>query len=123
MERREINFWTFFFDACYLKRRREARAIIDSSDFVSPEWQKDLLRAHHPIIESRSRTLNGFVRQQTPQSILSLKEERYLRIKGKAIDMLSTLLDDPEMPDLEKSMFKAVLTPPTSIPALKQAFA
>ena len=123
MERREINFWTFFFDACYLKRRREARAIIDSSDFVSPEWQKDLLRAHHPIIESRSRTLNGFVRQRTPQSILSLKEERYLRIKGKAIDMLSTLLDDPEMPDLEKSMFRAVLTPPTSIPALKQAFA
>jgi hypothetical protein len=52
-----------------------------------------------------------------------LKEERYLRIKQRAIDMLSTLLDDPEMPDLEKSMFRAVLTPPTSIPALKQAFA
>src|SRR5260221_9783736 len=92
MERREICWWTTFFDACYLKRRKEARTIIDSDKFTGEPWQKELLRTHHPLIEERSRTLNAFVRQQTPQSNLSLKEERYVRIKQKALAMLPDLL-------------------------------
>ncbi len=123
MERREIGWWTTFFDACYLKRRKEARAIIDSDEFMGEPWHKELLRAHHPLIEHRSRVLNGFVRAQTPASTLSLKEERYVRIKQKALNMLDDLLADPEMPDFERTMFRSVLSPPTSIPALKQAFA
>lgn len=123
MERREIGWWTVFFDACYLKRRKEARSIIDSDEFIGEPWHKELLRTHHPLIEERSRTLNLFVRQQTPNSNLSLKEDRYVRIKQKAIDMLPELLSDPEMSPGEAHAFRTILMPPTKIVGLKQAFA
>jgi hypothetical protein len=123
MERREIAWWSTFFDACFLKRRREARAIIDSDDFAGEPWHKELLRTHHPLIEERSRTLNAFVRAQTPNAFLSLKEDRYVRIKQKALDMLPGLFNDPEMSDIERATFKSVLTPPTTIPSLARAYA
>ncbi len=123
MERREIGFWTTFFDACFLKRRHEARKLIDDPEFVSPEWQKEILRTHHPLIEERSRTLNMFCRQQTPNSNLSLKEERYQRIKKRALDMLPELLADPEMSQGEIVAFKSILTPPTTITGLRRAYA
>lgn len=125
-EMREPTWWSYWFDACYLKRRREARAIIDSADFAGEDWHKALLRTHHPLIEERSRGVNQSVRTDRGiQSLASsdLKDERYLRVKRKAIAMVPELLADPEMPENERIWFSNMLTPPTTIPSLKQAFA
>lgn len=126
-ELREPFWWATFFDASYLMRRRQARAIIDGDDFAGEPWHKELLRTHHPLIEQRSRGVNESVRQQAKQlegwSSLTLKDARYQRIKRKAMDMVPGLLADPEMPEQEKIVFGRVLTPPTAIPGLKQAFA
>lgn len=125
-EMREPSWWSMFFDACYLKRRREARAIIDSPDFAGEEWQKELLRTHHLLIEQRSRGVNQSVRMdrnvQTMAS-MDLNNERYLRVKRKAQAMLPSILGDTEMPTEECDFFSSVLMPPTTIPSLRQAFA
>jgi hypothetical protein len=124
-EMRETGWWATFFDACYLKRRREARSIIDNPDFAGEQWQKELVYSNHPLIEQRSRTLNLFVKQQEKKLGLGAPkpDERYQRIKKKAIDMLPELLADPEMSRGEIVAFTHILTPPTIITALKQAFA
>lgn len=125
-EMREPSWWATWFDAAYLIRRREARNIIDSPDFAGEDWQKELLRTHHPLIEQRSRILNSSVRGDRNIQMLAssdLKNERYLRVKNKALAMVPAILSDPEMPQNERAMFSNVLTPPTTIPALKQAFA
>lgn len=126
-EMREPDFWATFFDACYLKRRREAKRIMDSPEFMGEQWQKDLIYSNHPLIEQRSRTLNSFVRQQSKQlsaaspASMDLKGERYVRLKKKALDMLPELFNDMS-PD-EVVAFKNILTPPTSIPSLARAYA
>lgn len=126
-EMRELGFWATFFDACYLMRRRQARAIIDSPDFMGEEWHKELLRTHHVLIEERSRTINSCCRADSVRMEAwaknNLQEPRYVRVKQKALDMIPGLLADPEMPrDLAQALGN-ILMPPTSIPALKQAFA
>jgi hypothetical protein len=126
-EMREPDFWATFFDACYLKRRREAKSIMDSPEFMGEQWQKDIIYSNHPLIEQRSRTLNSFVRQQSKQlsaasqSSMDVKNERYLRLKKKALDMLPGLF--AEMPPDEVVAFKSILTPPTSIPSISRAYA
>lgn len=125
-EMREPSWWATFFDLCYLVRRREARAVIDSGDFQAMSWQKDLLRTHHPLIEQRSRGVNQSVRMdRNVQAMASsdLKDARYLRVKQKALDWVPKLLADTEMSLNEKVWFSEMLTPPTTIPSLKQAFA
>ena len=101
-EMRDVHFWTTFFDACRLLRRREARAIIDSSDFLEPEWRKEILRRHHPLIEFKSQFINDGVRAchlpDTPQD----GGARYERIKAQAMRMLGECL-----PDLRAEMEKA----------------
>lgn len=125
-EMREPSWWATWFDACYLKRRREAFAIVNAADFRGEDWQKDLLRANYSRVEEYSRGVNQSVRADRGiQSLASidLKNERYLRLKQRAIGMLPELLADPEMPEAERQWFSGILTPPTSIPAMKQAFA
>ena len=125
-EMREPGWWATFFDACYLMRRRQARAIIDSDDFIGEPWHKELLRTHHPLIEQRSRGVNQNVRNESKQlegwSGLSKADARYQRVKQRALDMIPALLDDPEMLDHERDFFRNILTPPTIIPNLKRAF-
>jgi hypothetical protein len=126
-EMREPEFWATFFDACYLKRRHEAKRVMDSPEFMGEQWQKDLIYSNHPLIEQRSRTLNSFVRQQskqlsaTSQSSMDVKNERYVRLKKKALDMLPGLF--AEMPPGEVVAFKSILSPPTSIPSISRAYA
>lgn len=126
-EMREVYWWATFFDACYLMRRRQAHGIIDSTDFAGEGWHKELLRTHHPLIEQRSRGINQTVRADSKRlegwSTMDLKDERYLRVKRKALDMAPGLLADPEMPPEEAAMFGNILTPPTTIAGLKQAYA
>jgi len=126
-ELREPAWWATFFDAMYLVRRREARGLIDSPDFAGEEWQKELLRNNHPLIEQRSRGVNESVRQTARQlegwSGLTLKEERYQRVRQKAAAMVPGLLADPEMLSQERAFFASILTPPTQAPALQRAYA
>lgn len=126
-EMREPAWWATFFDACYLMRRREAHAIIRSPDFYGPEWHKQLLLTHHPLIEERSRMINQNVRQSSAQlegwSGLKNTDPRYQRVKQKALAMVPELLADPEMPEHERAFFASILTPPTAIPSMKRAFA
>lgn len=123
-EFREPAWWATFFDACYLKRRREAHKIINSDDFAGEPWHKELLRTHHPLIEQRSRMINSTVRGQAKQlegwysGGLHKDDPRYLRVKQRAIDMIPGLLNDHEMLDEEREVFRSILLPPTTVPNL-----
>lgn len=124
-EFREPWWWATYFDLHYLTRMREAKAIIDSPDFVCPDWQKELLRSQHALIVQRSRILNETIRQDRNLRLaasMELKEPRYLSIKQKALDWIPKLLADPELNDQERSVFSTILTPPTTIPALARAY-
>lgn len=125
-EMREPAWWATFFDANYLVRRRQAFAIIDSPDFAGEPWYKELLKSNCHLIEQRSRLLNLSLRQDNRRleewSGLTVKDERYQRLKRKMLDMVPGLLADPEMHPGEVMAFKSILMPPTSIPSLKRAF-
>lgn len=112
-EMREPGWWATWFDAAYLMRRKQAHDIIKHPDFICPDWQKELLLTHHPLIEVRSRMINQNVRSQNAQLSQwagNLKpDERYNRIKQRAIEMVLHLLNDYGMPDQERDMFSRAL--------------
>ena len=113
MEMREPGWWGTWFDAAYLLRRHQAMSIIDDPEFECPVWQKNILRASFPLIEVRSRMINQNVRSQNAQLTqwagnLAL-DERYMRVKQRAIDMVPHLLTDYGMPAAEQDMFARAL--------------
>ncbi len=123
-EMREPAWWATWFDAAHLLRRKEAFAIINGDDFQETVQTKERLRRLHPRIEFFSQWINNNVRgmgeqmKWQPQSPL---DERYLRVKQKAIDLLPAMLDgmEPQM----AAAYKAFLIPPTTIANIPQAFA
>jgi hypothetical protein len=124
-EMREPGWWASWCDAAYLVRRRIAHSIINGDDFQSPQWQKDILLRHHPLIEYRSRWINDSVRAQSRQleqwSGLSNRDERYQRVKQKAVALIPFLLDGME--PQEAAGFRNALTPPAVITNMKRAYA
>jgi hypothetical protein len=114
-EMREPGWWATFFDAAYLMRRKQAHDIMDHEDFraFTPEWQINLLKTHHPLIEVRSRMINSGVRAQDKQLSQwagNLKpDERYSRVKQRAIALIPRLLEDYGMPEEEQKMFRKYL--------------
>lgn len=126
-EMREPGWWATWFDAAYLMRRKIARDIIMSDEFQEPMWRKDMLLAHAPLIEYRSRWINDNVRANARayefNSGLSLKDERYQRLRQRAVDLLPHLLDDYGMDKAEAAAFRNALTPPTLIPAIAKLYA
>lgn len=94
-ERRELKFWTVFFDCCAIVRREQARLIIDSPEFLEPDWRKELLRRHYPLHEFRSLWINNEVRQSGFQEATGPGGPRYDRVKANAMAMLQQLL--PQM--------------------------
>lgn len=112
-EMREPGWWATWYDAAYLMRRKQAHDIIKHPDFICPDWQKELLLTHHPLIEVRSRMINQNVRAQNAQLSAwagNLKpDERYNRVKQRAIDMVPHLLNDYGMPEQEQNMFARAL--------------
>ncbi len=112
-EMREPGWWATWFDAAYLMRRKQAHDIINDPDFSGKDWHKNLLLTHHPLIEVRSRMINQNVRQQNAQLTQwagNLKpDERYNRVKQRAIDMVPSLLNDYGMPEQERAMFARAL--------------
>jgi hypothetical protein len=116
-EMREPGWWATFFDAAYLMRRKQAHDIMDHADFraSTPAWQIELLKANHPLIEVRSRMINQGVRSQSKQLEQyagNLKpDERYNRVKQRAIAIVPRLLEDYGMPESEQAMFRNYLLP------------
>ncbi len=84
-----------------LERRAQARAIIDSPDFMEPECRKEILRRHYPLIEYRSQWINDSLRVRAP-SVISDGGERYNRLREKAVQMMNRA-----MPALLAEMEKA----------------
>jgi len=96
---RDVTFWATFFDALYLRRRKCAREIIESDDFLDPPWRKQMSLAHFPLIEFRSRWVNDGVRADAKRieacAGKSLPdEERYARIKTRALELMKELIPD-----------------------------
>ncbi len=86
-EMREVAWWATFFDSQRLVRRRQARAIIDSPDFLEPEWRKEILRRNHPLVEFGSQCINDQVRAMRWPATLP-GGPRYDRLKAKATEMM-----------------------------------
>ena len=120
-ELREPAWWATFFDCGYLRRRDRAHSIITDPEFQEPEWRKEILLTHHPLIEYRSRWINDNVRANAKQlegwSGLTLKEPRYQRLRAKAVETVSLLVYG--MPEAEAEAWRNTLVPATTIPALK----
>ena len=112
-EMREPGWWATFFDCAYLFRRQQAHKIIENDDFICSQWQKELLKANHPLIEVRSRMINHNVRSEslklTQWSGNLQHDERYMRVKNRAIAMIPRFLEDYGMPEAEQRMFAIAL--------------
>lgn len=123
-EMREPAWWATWFDAAYLMRRRQAYQIISGEDFRETEQRKQMLYAHHPLIEFRSRWINDNVRQTSRQlegvSALSYAEPRYQRIRQKAVEMVPSLLLG--MDEQEAARYAYALTPPAVVPSIPRAY-
>jgi hypothetical protein len=127
-EMREPAWWATFFDAAYLMRRSIAHKIMDSKDFQGPTWMKDLLKAHAPNIEMRSRMINESVRQQSREfewrnRHLSLSDPRYQRVKKRALELVPHLLDDYGMAKDEANAYRKMLIEEDKVVALPKAYA
>lgn len=122
MELREPAWWATWFDAAYMRRREEACNVIMALD--EPDWRKEILRTHAPLIEFRSRWINDNVRMNARnlETWGAPKDERYLRVKQKAIDTVPLLLR--MLPtEHEVRVFRELLTPPPFITNLPRAWA
>lgn len=123
-ELREPAWWATWFDAAYLKRREEARRVIESRDFKSPKWQKDILLQGSPLIEFRSRWINDHVRADAKRlegwAGMGLSDTRYQRVRQRATGMVEELLSGMALD--EAARYRAVLTPPTTVVGLQRAY-
>lgn len=112
-EMREPGWWATFYDAAYLYRRRQAHEIIDNAEFICSEWQRDILKSHHPLVEVRSRMINQSVRNESAKLSAwagNLQvDERYNRVKQRAVAMVPRFLEDFGMPEAEQEMFRKAL--------------
>ena len=97
---RELEFWTTYFDVATYYRRQVARSIIDSTDFEDEEWRKAIIRDWFPPIESRSFSINNWVRVNSA----AIEEQRgypgstpddgYVRIRARAETILQSRIAD-----------------------------
>ncbi len=99
----EPAFWGTFFDVLAPLRRRIAAGIIASDAYqaIPLENAREIARSSYPLVEYRSKWVNDHVRQiaaQTPEQALSGGEpdERYGRLKGRALAMLKTAIAELE---------------------------
>lgn len=121
-EMREPAWWATWFDAGYLMRRRQAWDLIQwSSETLNT---KNRLYSNAPRVEYYSRGINDTVRAQAAQlaarAPLSLQDERYQRVKAKAVAMLPAMLDG--MDQNEAIAFTQALVPQTTIQNIGQAY-
>jgi hypothetical protein len=113
-EMREPAWWATWFDAGYLYRRKEVtKILLHTTDPMSR------LLANAPLREHYSKWVNSNVRgMQAPP--LPLNDERYQRVKEKAIAMLPQFFDG--MNPQEALAYNNALNPPPLIANISQAF-
>lgn len=123
MEMREPAWWATWFDATYMIRRQEAFKVIDQLE--ESDWRKEISKSFAPIVEYRSKWINENVRANARNleswSALNTQDERYQRVKANAIALLPAALE--LLPEHEAKVYRAMLTPPSTIANLNQAFA
>ena len=118
-EMREPLWWSTWFDANYQVRRLEALKVIDQLD--EPEWRKQMARNSVRWVEFRSRWINDNVRLGMKSHYADTKDERYQRVKQKAIETVPKLLAtmDPQ----EAAYFSAALDPSPTLISIPKAYA
>lgn len=94
----DLLFWCGYYDLMALERRAKARAIIDSPDFLTPDWQKADLRENYLKFENEGRRINNSVRKdaadiEARRGLGTPTDEGYLRAKARAEQKLSNLLE------------------------------
>ena len=102
-DRREVAWWATFYDAGIVHRRNLARSIVESEDFIEPEWRKKLLLSdYHMLIEGRSKMTNDSARTthwgKPPEAV----DDRYRRIKAVAQGLLREWLPELEAEQAKK---------------------
>ncbi len=55
---RDLKFWTIYFETHAYTRREMANRIINSPEFMAPEWEKKMLSTWFPPVEARSAFIN-----------------------------------------------------------------
>lgn len=95
---RDLAFWAGYYDMMALERRAKARAIIESKDFLTPDWIKKDLIENYAWIEDGSRQINDSCRRnaaniEAQRGDKNPPDEGYLRARDKAERKLSALLD------------------------------
>ncbi len=102
-EYREPAFWATFYDCQRLVRRQQATDIIQSDDFLEPQWRKQMLVNAFPRHEFRSQWINDQVRRMAPVEA-STGGDRYTRLRIAAQQQMRRLwpaLKDDMMASLE----------------------
>lgn len=85
-DQREPGFWGEVYNGLYMERMQTAASIIQSDEFQEPAWRKALLLRNFPLIEQRSRMLNGMLTNM--EGTEKNFDERYLRIRAAAVAKL-----------------------------------
>lgn len=96
-DRRDVSWWATFYDAAVVHRRKMAHSIINSDDFLEPEWRKQLLLRHHPLIEERSKMVNDSARSTRWQIPPEQPDARYRRAKSLAQAVLREWIPELEI--------------------------
>jgi hypothetical protein len=86
-DQREPGFWATFYDAMRAERHKQADRIIDALD--EPDWRKAMMRSRFHLVDERSVMINDACRRT--EGTDKTTDERYERIKAKAMAKLKTL--------------------------------
>lgn len=82
---REPGWWSTVFDALAPARQEIADRILMAPDFQEPEWRKRMLMSRWPLIEEASEIANRRMRAEPWAKGKGVPDERYMRIKRKAM--------------------------------------
>jgi hypothetical protein len=55
---RDLKFWSMYYFVFAHWRRELANKIINSPDYIAPDWQKKMLSTWFPVVEARSQLIN-----------------------------------------------------------------
>jgi glycosyltransferase involved in cell wall biosynthesis len=122
-EMREPAWWATWFDAAVMLRRQEAIGVIDH--LGEDALHKARLQTNYLRVEYRSKWINDNVRAQARgleamASANSLKDERYLRVKEKAVALIPKMLEGME--PQQAKVFHDLLVVPDKILSFPRAF-
>lgn len=121
-ELREPGWWGTWFDAAYMMRRAQAEKLLAAMENNLDGYGRRCIN-NFPLIEHRSRWINDTVRAQnaqlSAQSRLSLQDERYQRVRKRAVDMVPSIT--AMLPPVQAAIYRNALTPAALIPGIPRA--